>query len=174
MVKALLIDPFDKTVSLITLAGGGGYFEDDTWFKKGKKLIEADIAEIMPIVPAHDDHAAASLFMDEEALIRKQDTQQFFTLLGIYDSILAGKAFVYTHNDEGDPVDLDPRATVSWLFNRVKFLGNAQETEGFLQRGLFKRPRTVASQMGPDFQPVPGTETVLWEWSGKKEAAPAS
>jgi hypothetical protein len=105
-MKAYLIDPFTKTISMVEYSGD---------YNEIYKLIECDT-----FTCADFNSFGDTVFVDDEGLINGKD-QEFF-LIGDYPSPLAGKALVLGTNQEGESVE--PSMTIEQVAVRVDWIPN--------------------------------------------------
>jgi len=114
-MKAYLIDPFTKTISMVEYSGD---------YNEIYKLIECDtiykLIECDTFTCADFNEFGDTVFVDDEGLINGKD-QEFF-LIGDYPTPLAGKALVLGTNQEGESVE--PSMTIEQVAVRVDWIPN--------------------------------------------------
>lgn len=108
-MKALLIDPFQKTITEI---------EHDNSLEDIYRHTRCDTFTTVMI-----DRHGGTLFVDDEGLLKPFDSQAFFKI-DTYADPLAGYAMVVGTDDEGETVDV--AYTIDQIKARVQFLSHAQ------------------------------------------------
>lgn len=106
MTKAILIDPFTETVSLVTLV--------DTKLQTFRTLLDCDIITMAGLANGVD------MILDDEGLLKDSKSQAYFKM-GINSQPFAGKALVVGTDDEGNTVSLPENITTEKVFERVIF-----------------------------------------------------
>ena len=141
-MRAILIDPFERTVEEIDVPNSGG------------ETIKAKIG-----APYFDIARMGSTvigFVDDQGLCRKGQRFWHFDHPG-GGVLMAGRCLIMSVDEEGETVGLDIRATLAHTKRYVEFLGNGEEAEGQILAGLLKRPNITLNG------------DIIWEWSPEKQ-----
>ena len=108
-MKAILIDPFTRSVSEVEYSGN---------YKDIYDLIDCDTFTLASIDPDGD-----GIFVDDEGLFKPE--QAFFWHKG-YPQPLAGKGLVLGCDEEGESIS--PKTTLEEVKANTQFLNHAQLT----------------------------------------------
>jgi hypothetical protein len=154
-IVCLMIDPHEQTLTVQT-------FTKANAFNEAKELGGYDLADIRSLGERF------CLVVDDEGLLKPN---AYFSL-GDDPQMLAGRAFMFGRDAEGEFTSLQPNMIVHLLdpanmHKHVHWYKTDFEAERAIKQGILDRPRSVFSSMGPDLKPVPGTETVLWSWGSE-------
>lgn len=84
-MRAILIDPFTRTVSDIDTDAG----LDDLY-----NILQCDMITVIPVSPGH------AMILDDEGLLKDRDTQAYFELRGVPQPF-AGRALIVA-DEEGE------------------------------------------------------------------------
>lgn len=103
-MKAILIDPFTKTVTEVEYAGE---------YKQICDYIQAPLFTVIKLNAEED-----SLFIDDEGWIIDQTDQQYFWWEG-YGQMLAGRGLILGTDEEGDSIA--PTITLEEVQAKVRF-----------------------------------------------------
>jgi hypothetical protein len=156
LLSGFLIDPTTRTVEKKS-------FPADTLFKDVKKLGGYDLGDIRCLT------SDVCLIVDDEGLLKPN---HYWAFKGDPNP-MAGKAFIIGTDPGGNFCSMRLAITVPQIFAMILWFEDDNDLETAIMAGLVDRPRSVMSDMGPDFNPIPGTEKVIWEWRGKPASGTA-
>ena len=106
MTKAILIDPFNETVSQVTLV--------DTKLQTIRTLIDCEIITMTGLANGVD------MILDDEGLLKDSESQAYFKF-GIGSQPFAGKALIVGTDDEGNTVSIPENVTTEKVFEKIIF-----------------------------------------------------
>lgn len=124
-MKAILIDPFDQSVSEVDYNGD---------YKEIHNLCNCSTFDVVQLRDGEND-----IYVDDEGLLK---TNRYFRYVdGDYTHTLAGKSLILAHDDEGSSVDTTLNAAdVAWV---VEFLPEGHIEEPMMEFFMTKEPEDL-------------------------------
>ena len=104
-IRAILIDPFAKSVTEVQVQTGLKHFYE---------LLGCDLVDVVRFGNGVDG------WLDDEGLFK--DPQAFFTI-GAYPQPLAGKVLLCSHDEEGNTMPAHDWLTVERVFENIEWHG---------------------------------------------------
>ena len=120
MSKAILINPFNKTIEMVDYDFGGSYLQIS-------HLIGTEEC-VKPLFQAIDIDGTNSLYIDEEGLYR--ETQAYFMWEG-YHHPLQGKGLILGTDYEGEGESIPTTLSLDEVKEQVSFHDNIQVAPSF-------------------------------------------
>lgn len=165
-MRAILIDPYTRAISEISLPAPHSYRE-----------IKAALGIESPVTHA-DLGGGVDMWVDDEGLLIEGGEQRFFAIRPRHhvgpSALFAGKGLILGLDREtGETVAAPELITVELLEGDVFWLGDEWDVEAQIERGVVQRPENSMTYTDENGQQV--TET-LWRWqaSRREDAAPAA
>ena len=120
MSKAILINPFNKTIEIVDYDFGGSYLQIS-------HLIGTEEC-VKPLFQAIDIDGTNSIYIDEEGLYR--ETQAYFTWEG-YHQPLQGKGLILGTDYEGEGESIPTTLSLDEVKEKVSFQAGIQVAPNF-------------------------------------------
>ena len=120
MSKAILINPFNKTIEMVEYDFGGSYLQIS-------HLIGTEEC-VKPLFQAIDIDGTNSIYIDEEGLYR--ETQAYFMWEG-YHQPLQGKGLILGTDWEGEGESIPTTLSLDEVKEKVSFHDNVQVAPSF-------------------------------------------
>ena len=120
MSKAILINPFNKTIEMVDYDFGGSYLQIS-------HLIGTEEC-VKPLFQAIDIDGTNSIYIDEEGLYR--ETQAYFMWEG-YHQPLQGKGLILGTDWEGEGESIPTTLSLDEVKEKVSFHDNVQVAPSF-------------------------------------------